>query len=488
MQWYPNGSFGDNVSYQLVGAGSQGLTKGALVHFSETNVTRQTPATITPWIALVACDANATDASQEEDIFTLARDKGAVSALLFSVYSQGCIINAEYADPASFDQVLDIFSTLSITSARLIEGQFQRLGPSNITLYGSYDSQQLNDSAAIVNTTITSNNPVTSGYLFATLTAYNATVVDKNTNSNGSVDSNSPNGSASNTGLAMIILYAITGCVSALFIIVIISGAIRAIRHPERYGPRAGVANGGSNNFGQSRARGLTRAILDTFPVVKFGTSRGGDSNVDKDVESRDTGPRLSGMEMGAWDVVDASQIDGQGGNGDRPIVDGIPAHLATEADLQEDMSNLASGSGQHTDDSPLRAAQSPREGDDSAISTEKDVVPDAIGRETCPICIIDFAEGDDLRLLPCEGKHAFHKECVDPWLLELSSSCPICRQDFQALETILSGESDDGHGWPMHGGIRGSGSHQGNRFSRYLRFARRRNHEREDDGDTIDS
>ena len=59
----------------------------------------------------------------------------------------------------------------------------------------------------------------------------------------------------------------------------------------------------------------------------------------------------------------------------------------------------------------------------------EKDVVPDAIGRETCPICIVDFEEGDDLRVLPCEGHHRFHQECVDQWLLELSSSCPLCRQ-----------------------------------------------------------
>ena len=38
------------------------------------------PAT-TPWIALVACDANATDASQEVDVFTLASDRGAVGAV-----------------------------------------------------------------------------------------------------------------------------------------------------------------------------------------------------------------------------------------------------------------------------------------------------------------------------------------------------------------------------------------------------------------------
>lgn len=38
------------------------------------------PAT-TPWIALVACDANATNASQDVDVFTLANDRGAVGAV-----------------------------------------------------------------------------------------------------------------------------------------------------------------------------------------------------------------------------------------------------------------------------------------------------------------------------------------------------------------------------------------------------------------------
>lgn len=71
----------------------------------------------TPWIALVACDANVTNASQENDIFSLARDAGAKAALLYSIYSQECIINPEYADPATFDQVMDIFSTQSLTTA-----------------------------------------------------------------------------------------------------------------------------------------------------------------------------------------------------------------------------------------------------------------------------------------------------------------------------------------------------------------------------------
>lgn len=39
----------------------------------------------TPWIAMISCDKNATDASMDIDIFTLARDKGAVAAVCLSL-------------------------------------------------------------------------------------------------------------------------------------------------------------------------------------------------------------------------------------------------------------------------------------------------------------------------------------------------------------------------------------------------------------------
>lgn len=76
-------------------------------------------------------------------------------------------------------------------------------------------------------------------------------------------------------------------------------------------------------------------------------------------------------------------------------------------------------------DSIPLAAA----EGKDRPISDADPVDPNAIGHETCPICILDFEPGDDLRVLPCDGRHRFHQACVDPWLLELSSSCPLCRE-----------------------------------------------------------
>lgn len=42
-----------------------------------------------------------------------------------------------------------------------------------------------------------------------------------------------------------------------------------------------------------------------------------------------------------------------------------------------------------------------------------------------CQICMEDFAEGDELRTLPCF--HLFHAKCVDQWL-KVNSICPTCR------------------------------------------------------------
>lgn len=47
-----------------------------------------------------------------------------------------------------------------------------------------------------------------------------------------------------------------------------------------------------------------------------------------------------------------------------------------------------------------------------------------------CSICLCDYEEGDILRELPCkEGRHVFHAECVDEWLVQ-KLSCPICRDN----------------------------------------------------------
>lgn len=189
---------------------------------------------------------------------------------------------------------------------------------------------------------------------------------------------------------------------------VILSGAIRAIRHPERYGPRSGDPNiHGPGGAPQTRAAGLTRAILDTFPVVKFGRPppNGQAYNEGKYYDSkslemkRASGSYSTDVEQGG-PVATVRLVD--------PPTEGATADGTSARQAQPVTAALASP------DSPTRADE---------------VTRAAIGVETCPICIVDFEEGDDLRVLPCEGRHRFHRDCVDQWLLELSSSCPLCRE-----------------------------------------------------------
>ncbi|XP_022894199.1 RING-H2 finger protein ATL46-like [Olea europaea var. sylvestris] len=43
-----------------------------------------------------------------------------------------------------------------------------------------------------------------------------------------------------------------------------------------------------------------------------------------------------------------------------------------------------------------------------------------------CAVCLCEFSEKDQLRLLPL-CSHAFHINCIDTWLLS-NSTCPLCR------------------------------------------------------------
>ncbi|XP_071078295.1 E3 ubiquitin-protein ligase RLIM-like [Desmodus rotundus] len=53
-----------------------------------------------------------------------------------------------------------------------------------------------------------------------------------------------------------------------------------------------------------------------------------------------------------------------------------------------------------------------------------------------CSICITEYREGSQLRILPCS--HEFHVRCIDRWLSD-NSTCPICRQN-----VVDSGEREN--------------------------------------------
>ncbi|KAK4867593.1 hypothetical protein LT330_001103 [Penicillium expansum] len=192
-----------------------------------------------------------------------------------------------------------------------------------------------------------------------------------------------PGGSGDSPNTAMIILYSITGIITALFLGIIITGAVRAHRHPERYGPRR-IAG----RVRQSRARGIARAMLDTIPVVKFD-----DKNDDVEAAKRDVE-----MSMGSEDAA--------------------REHSQHQADGNTGVSTPHESEMPTPDDNERPTATAPE---------AKTDMPEA-GNFSCPICTDDFIKGQDLRVLPCN--HQFHMECIDPWLMNVSGTCPLCRID----------------------------------------------------------
>ncbi|KAJ9609800.1 hypothetical protein H2200_006128 [Cladophialophora chaetospira] len=216
---------------------------------------------------------------------------------------------------------------------------------------------------------------------------------------NSYTNSSSPNyngggglGNSPTTAVAMIILYSITGIITALFVVIIVTGAIRAHRHPERYGPRNIVGRGR-----QSRAKGIARAMLETLPIVKFGDH-----------------PELPAK------PAEGSDIEMNAGSTQTPPATGAAATDKT-----------VTGEVITSDTNSDRAH--------AGATTHNPDGTDAEGHLGCSICTEDFKKGEEVRVLPCN--HKFHPDCVDPWLLNVSGTCPLCRIDLRPAAQEIEGE-----------------------------------------------
>jgi hypothetical protein len=242
-----------------------------------------------------------------------------------------------------------------------------------------------------------------------------------------------PNGSPT-TAVAMIILYSITGVITALFISIIITGAIRAHRHPERYGPRA-ILTGGRGR--QSRARGIARAMLDTLPIVKFGdrdNNNGGGPGADGASGNVGEAQKEGDIEMVAGSTTTHTDPDS---NRETSQTDG-----AADADSTHRSTPTTTAAAAATADP---TPTNPTANKEATTATPENA-------PSCSICTEDFTLGSDVRVLPCN--HRFHPECVDPWLLNVSGTCPLCRIDLRPKTS----ESDAENGEDGENGGEGAG------------------------------
>lgn len=200
-------------------------------------------------------------------------------------------------------------------------------------------------------------------------------------------------GKGSNSAVAMSILYSITGLITMLFLIIIATGAVRAHRYPERYGPRR--AFGGRPR--QSRAKGLARAVLDTIPIVKFGNQPPTKPDPEMELETATTDGQENTAQRAVSNLSEDRSPGTPGASGETGVTS-VPAATGADAD---------GGS------TSRRASH--------AVESVDRVEDEHLG---CSICTEDFKVGEDVRVLPC--KHQFHPACIDPWLINVSGTCPL--------------------------------------------------------------
>ncbi|KAE9372159.1 hypothetical protein N431DRAFT_338950 [Stipitochalara longipes BDJ] len=307
-------------------------------------------------IAFISCDPNGSNIDASTVVGT-AGDAKPMAILLYSQTARECNLTGQY-------KFATVFTMISADASNALMTMIQLFPQS-------------------------SDSPSISAVISA-----NSTTTSQQSSPSGTADGNSP---APTTAVAMSILYSITGIITLLFLIIIATGAIRAHRHPERYGPR----NGYAGRPRQSRAKGLARAMLETLPIVKFG-----------DPEPVKPGNRDVELESGSTNVHHAAAT-----------------HLSTVPEANEDEEAKSPAVATRATDSNVESGLGAAQADSVASGKEAVTREGELG---CSICTEDFKTGEDVRVLPCH--HKYHPACIDPWLLNVSGTCPLCRHDLRPV------------------------------------------------------
>ena len=117
-------------------------------------------------------------------------------------------------------------------------------------------------------------------------------------------------------------------------------------------------------------------------------------------------------------------------------LLDNMPTYKYTSQPEPDGVSEEASGKvveplgGDAFKPAPAKVVEAHTKDLESAIAPAAPVPVRqiAFSQSTCPICLDDFVTGETtIRELPCN--HIFHPECIDPFLRDNSSLCPLCKK-----------------------------------------------------------
>lgn len=117
-------------------------------------------------------------------------------------------------------------------------------------------------------------------------------------------------------------------------------------------------------------------------------------------------------------------------------IIDTLPTRIYTEKATPENSNSTRNKDADDQKQNDNNKESTSNETNDVGLDADDD------DDNCCPICLVEYKEGDEMRCLPCG--HEFHKTCVDSWL-ENNASCPSCRHSYQDLVSLTTGSSSSG-------------------------------------------
>ncbi|KAH7348282.1 hypothetical protein BKA65DRAFT_257615 [Rhexocercosporidium sp. MPI-PUGE-AT-0058] len=195
------------------------------------------------------------------------------------------------------------------------------------------------------------------------------------------------------TSSGYVIFYITLGIIFAVFVLAMLTGTFITHRNQRRHGTQQAT----QPRPRQSRTSGIDRIVIESIPIVRFG-----EDNV-KGAGQRDIEPAAT------CQINDGSQSTTILATSSSTI----PEKIKAASDQRANTLETAGGS--------LSTAQVP------PLQTQSHSLE-------CSICVDDFVQGEETRMLPCT--HRFHPGCIDPWLLDTSGTCPVCRYDLHVATT----------------------------------------------------